>query len=121
MTALFDYYEFAHPDEGVGSGFNYETVPHITLKSIANNEPPATETLYDKPIIDKSKHRVTGPFTMEAVPSPAVRSIDEVELGAGKEVGKRYIQLYVQAKHSGNQNGEKNCYELVLEERINKL
>jgi hypothetical protein len=25
----------------------YKTVPHITLKSIANNEPPATETLYD--------------------------------------------------------------------------
>ena len=25
---------------------------------------------------------------MEAVPSPAVRSIDEVELGAGKEIGR---------------------------------
>ena len=87
MTSLFDYYQLAHPEEGVGSGFNYETVPHITLKSIANNEPPATETLYDKPFIDKSKHRVTGPFTVEAVPSPAVRSIDEVEAGAGKEVG----------------------------------
>ncbi len=86
MTALFDYYELAHPEEGVGSGFKYQTVPHITLKSIANNEPPATETLYDKPFIDKSKHRVTGPFTVEAVPSLAVRSIDEVEAGAGKEI-----------------------------------
>src|SRR5690606_10157291 len=75
MTALFDYYDLAHPDEGVGSGFKYETVPHITLKSIANNEPPATETLYDKPFIDRSKHRVTGPFTVEAVPSLAVRSV----------------------------------------------
>ena len=37
MTALFDYYELAHPGEGVGSGFNYKTVPHITLGSIANN------------------------------------------------------------------------------------
>ena len=37
MTALFDYYELAHPDEGVGSGFKYKTVPHITLGSIANN------------------------------------------------------------------------------------
>lgn len=87
MTALFDYYELAHPAEGIGSGFKYETVPHITLKSIANNEPPATETLYDKPFIDRSKHRVTGPFTVEAVPSLAVRSIDEVEAGAGQEVG----------------------------------
>jgi adenine-specific DNA-methyltransferase len=40
MTALFDYYELAHPQEGVGSGFQYKTVPHITLKSIANSEPP---------------------------------------------------------------------------------
>lgn len=86
MTALFDYYELAHPDEGIGSGFKYQTVPHITLKSIANNEPPATETLYDKPFIDNSKHRVTGPFTLEAVPSLAVRSIDDVEVGKGKEV-----------------------------------
>lgn len=86
MTALFDYYQLAHYDEGVGSGFKYETVPHITLKSIANNEPPATETLYDKPFIDNSRHRVTGPFTVEAVPSLAVRSIDDVELGVGKEI-----------------------------------
>jgi adenine-specific DNA-methyltransferase len=37
MTAEFDYYELAHSDEGVGSGFRYKTVPHVTLKSIANN------------------------------------------------------------------------------------
>ena len=40
MTAVFDYYELAHPEEGVGSGFKYKTVPHVTLKSIANNELP---------------------------------------------------------------------------------
>lgn len=37
MAADFDYYELAHPDEGVGSGFRYKSVPHVTLKSIANN------------------------------------------------------------------------------------
>ena len=37
MTAVFDYYELAYPQEGVGSGFQYKTVPHVTLKSIANN------------------------------------------------------------------------------------
>ena len=37
MAAQFDYYELAHPEEGVGSGFRYKTVPHMTLKSIANN------------------------------------------------------------------------------------
>jgi adenine-specific DNA-methyltransferase len=82
MTALFDYYELAHPQEGVGSGFNYETVPHITLKSIANSEPPATETLYDQPLVDHKKHRVSGPFTVEAVPAPAVKSVEGILEGA---------------------------------------
>ena len=27
MTASFDYYELAHPREGIGSGFVYKTVP----------------------------------------------------------------------------------------------
>ncbi|MEQ9549341.1 MAG: site-specific DNA-methyltransferase [Coleofasciculus sp. G3-WIS-01] len=96
MTAVFDYYELTHPEEGVGGGFNYKTVPHITLKSIANNPEiregmtpveieqaiqkyAATETLYDQPLIDKSKVRVTGPFTVEAVPAPVVTPIDEIE------------------------------------------
>ncbi len=79
MTARYDYYKLAHPEEGVGSGFVYKTVPHITLKSLANDEPPATETLYDQPNIDKSKARVTGPFTVEAVPSPVSKSVDEID------------------------------------------
>lgn len=78
MTATFDYYKLAHPEQGVGSGFIYKTVPHITLKSIANNEPPATETLYDQPEIDKTKVRVTGPFTVEALPAPVVKPLDNL-------------------------------------------
>lgn len=79
MTANFDYFELAHPEEGVGSGFQYKTVPHITLKSIANNEPAPQETLYDQPLIDNKRLRVTGPFTMEAVPAPVTKSFDEVD------------------------------------------
>ncbi len=144
MTAAFDYYNLAHPEEGVGSGFVYKTVPHITLKSIANNPeidiiyekhrpkveaalaalntaaktsyeewkipfdpdpawPEAAEkahkkflaarqkrqteidasiqknapqeTLYDQPENDKTKVRVTGPFTVEAVPAPTVEPL----------------------------------------------
>jgi adenine-specific DNA-methyltransferase len=81
MTAMFDYFELAHPDEGVGSGFKYKTVPHVTLKSIATNEPPKQETLYDQPCVDNSKTRVTGPFTVEAVPAPMVKSIAEIGEG----------------------------------------
>ena len=83
MTAVFDYYELAHPKEGVASGFTYKTVPHVTLKSIAKNEPPPTETLYDQPLPDKKKTRVTGPFTVEAVPAPAVKPLDEVREAPG--------------------------------------
>ena len=97
MTALFDYYQLAHPDEGVGSGFSYKTMPHVTLGSIANNpdiregmsqaeidaataRQAPQETLYDQPLIDNSKRRVTGPFSVEAVPAPAVKPIDEVNV-----------------------------------------
>jgi adenine-specific DNA-methyltransferase len=108
MTAEFDYYELAHPEEGVGSGFRYKTVPHVTLKSIANNPEirdgmtreqieaaiakyADQETLYDQPYTDKSRVRVTGPFTVEAVPAPTVRSLEEIEdsgFAIGTSTGK---------------------------------
>lgn len=144
MTAVFDYYNLAYPEEGVASGFVYKTVPHITIKSIANNpeidviyekhrpkvetalaalnaaiktsyeewEVPfdpdpgwleaaqkahkkflsvrqkrqaeidesiqknaPQETLYDQPENDRTKVRVTGPFTVEAVPAPTVEPL----------------------------------------------
>lgn len=37
MTAKFDYYELKDPERGPAGGFIYETVPHITLQSIAHN------------------------------------------------------------------------------------
>ncbi len=37
MTAKYDYYELRDPDKGPSGGFIYETVPHITLESIAKN------------------------------------------------------------------------------------
>jgi len=141
MTAVFDYYELADPERGVSGGFIYETVPHITLQSIANNpkideiaekynpkiqktlnelnkvlgkdmkewevprkcpdswndkarvlhqkfwqlkrkkqeeidkairENAPQEILYDRPKVNRNKVRVCGPFTVEAIPLPAV-------------------------------------------------
>jgi len=85
MAAVFDYYQLARPDEGVSSGFRYKAVPHITLKSLANDEPTSPEVLYDQPIPDAGKTRVSGPFTVEAVPAPTVRSLDELEEPATTE------------------------------------
>jgi adenine-specific DNA-methyltransferase len=79
MGATYDYFGLAHPDEGIESGFEYEKVPHVTLKSIANNEPPGEETLYDQPLVDNSRARISGPFTVEAVPAPNVKSIDDLD------------------------------------------
>lgn len=68
MTATFPYYKLYDEETAdIRQGFKYKTVPHITLKSLANDEPPATETLYDKPEIDNSKLRVSKPFTVETL------------------------------------------------------
>lgn len=169
MTSSFDYFELKYPHEGLKGGFIYKTVPHVTLKSIANNpdidsiyermhpaiedaltglnkalrksKAPAftpgdgarkgkaidltkdalhewevpfdfpevwpqqakeafaafhqarvamqkqmddsiaahadQETLYDQPAVSKTRLRITGPFTVEAVPFPSVKSLDE--------------------------------------------
>jgi adenine-specific DNA-methyltransferase len=182
MTASYDHYELKYPHEGLRGGFIYQTVPHVTLKSIANNPEideihgrmhPAVETtlgelnaslrgpssrpssrgqgeavtfhvaeggrkgtsldfaksaallewevpfdfpadwpaatrasfdafhvarqamqkqmdasiaahaeqeiLYDKPAVARDKLRITGPFSVEAVPFPSVLALDEAE------------------------------------------
>ena len=89
MGATFDYYKLAHPNEGIGSGFEYRKIPHVTLKSVAQNEPSGEETLYDQPLIDSSRARVSGPFTVEAVPAPNVKSIDDLDAGPSKGTRKQ--------------------------------
>ncbi|MGH8613059.1 MAG: site-specific DNA-methyltransferase, partial [Gammaproteobacteria bacterium] len=102
MAAKYLYYLLADSPEGIKKeseltgkrppeyktegdikkGFVYKRVPHVTLKSIANNPDikegmtreqidaaiarhADTETLYDKPYEDKGRLRVTGAFTVE--------------------------------------------------------
>jgi len=145
LTARFDYYELREPERGPAGGFIYQTVPHVTLESIAHNteidgiaaryqpqieealaelnralgkewqewEVPRDmgadghsswpeearefhdrfwslkrrkrqeidasiqrnapqETLYDRPSVKRGVVRVSGPFTVEAIPVPAV-------------------------------------------------
>ena len=81
MAANFDYYELAHPDEGVGSGFRYRGVTAVSARTLAYDEPPNETLLYDQPYSDRKKARVTGPFTVEAVPAPVVKPIDDIEDG----------------------------------------
>jgi adenine-specific DNA-methyltransferase len=104
MAAKFPYYLLADSPEGrkkeaelagviptdaptcrdIRNGFVYKRVPHVTLKSIANNpdikegmtreqidaairKHAETEILYDQPYEDKNIIRVTGPFTVESL------------------------------------------------------
>jgi adenine-specific DNA-methyltransferase len=73
------------PTEGdIRRGFVYERVPHVTLKSIAQNPEiregmspgeigaaitrhADTELLYDRPVEDRRIVRVAGPFTVESL------------------------------------------------------
>lgn len=87
LTATFPYYELKDPKRGPVGGFVYKRkqnkkgeengglVPHITLKSIANSEPPAMEVLVDRPEELDDVTRVSGPFVVEATIAPA-QSLD---------------------------------------------
>jgi adenine-specific DNA-methyltransferase len=115
MTAVFPYYNlYDEQGEDIRQGFKYKTVPHITLKSLANNEPPSTETLYDQPEQDKKLLRVSGPFTVETLqnfePVTPEELDDEVrvneEEGAFEEVIKQHLVS------AGIKNGRKD--EMVV-------
>ncbi len=77
MTAIYDYYRLADPDQGVAGGFVYEEVPKVSAAILAYDQKAAPIKLYDQPHKDTSKARITGPFTVEAVPAPTVLSVDD--------------------------------------------
>lgn len=90
LTATFPWHRLKDEAVGPASGFVYirrqnrkgeevgGIVPHITLKSIANNEPPAEEVLVDRPETDESITRVSGPFVVEAV-LPTPQQLDQAD------------------------------------------
>ena len=73
MTSVFDYYVLANPTEGIGSGFRYNSVKTVSAAILAYDWPKKEVILYNQPYKDSSKKRVTGPFTVEAVPPPIGR------------------------------------------------
>ncbi|MDL1928715.1 site-specific DNA-methyltransferase, partial [Fimbriimonadia bacterium ATM] len=66
MTAAFDYYKLRHPTSGVSGGFVYKTVPHITLKSIAQNTEIDTIAAEFQPKIDEALASVNEAFSTDA-------------------------------------------------------
>ena len=151
MAAKYPYYLLADSPEGVKKeaevsgriptdyktegdikkGFVYKRVPHVTLKSIANNPDikegmtqkeidatiarhADTETLYDQPYEDKKRIRVTGPFTVESLSPHRVLSTEKErpasEMEGQKEstVGQFETMIIENLKKAGVQNTVKN-------------
>ena len=79
ITADFNYYELTHPEEGVGAGFRYRSVATVSARTLGYDEPHKETVLYDQPYVDTKKARITGPFTVEAVPAPTVKPLDEID------------------------------------------
>ena len=109
LTATFPYYELQDPDRGPAGGFVYKRkqnkkgeevggiVPHVTLKSIANDEPPAEEVLVDRPEVDSTITRVTGPFVVEAtIPTPVDIDGDGTE-DSGVPEDASYVDRMIEA------------------------
>ncbi len=133
MSARYPYYLLADSPEGrrkeaelagqpvlggstegdIRQGFVYERVPHVTLKSIAQNPDihegmsraeidaaiarhADTELLYDRPYEDRSIVRVAGPFTVESLsPHRVVADGPEDEPAAAQapiEESGRYVE-----------------------------
>jgi adenine-specific DNA-methyltransferase len=98
LTATYSYYQLKDEKRGPAGGFVYARkqnkkgeevggiVPHVTLKSIANNEPADEEVLVDRPEVDNKIVRVAGPFAFEAtIPTPVDWDEDGVEDSAAED------------------------------------
>jgi len=117
----------------VRKGFVYKRVPHVTLRSIANNPDiregmsrqeidaatarhADSELLYDQPYEDKTRVRVAGPFTVESL-APH-RTVAQPERPAPAEAnGASYEQTVLDnLKKAGVQNGWRS--ERLMLDRI---
>lgn len=93
MTASYDYFELRYPHEGLKGGFIYKTVPHITLKSIANNAD--IDSIYERlhPAIEEALATLNAAFATQA-PADPIAVVDGVRKGQKVKVGARGVALH---------------------------
>ena len=112
-TSVFPYYTLADPEgEDISQGFNYKTVPYVSAKTLAYDEPQTYTTLYDQPEEDKKRHRVCGPFTIEALPPPLgppqvhpLEQTDENEPADDSDWQQMLLDKLVRTGIRGHNNG----------------
>ena len=96
ITQVYDWYKLADEKRGIDGGLVYKTVPHVMLGDIANGVPSKEETLWDRPLVERGKVRVTGPFTVEALPEPVIEPLEEKPedgMAAGKSLEEWVAEL----------------------------
>ncbi|MEA3277073.1 MAG: DNA methyltransferase [Pseudomonadota bacterium] len=122
MTATFPWYRL-HDEQGsdIRQGLVYKIVPRVTLKSIANGEPPEEVTLYDDPEEDRKRLRVTGPFTVETLQSFEPLAPDEIErAGSRVDDAQRFEgRVFDHLQSAGVKNGLRG--ETAVFHRIDRL
>ncbi len=91
MTEVYDYYKLQNPDEGLSGGLKYKEVDRLTPSLIAKGHSGKKETIYLEPQKDSSIKRVTGPFTVEAVPSVRVKNISDTSSDNFEQDLENYI------------------------------
>lgn len=103
MTAKFPYYRL-NDEKNISGGFEYQIVPHVTLGSIANDESPIQEVLYDRPLENKDVVRVTGPMTVESLSPHRVSDAQEMISS------ERFVETVVtNLRTAGVQTGQKGA------------
>jgi len=76
MTSFFPFFKLFREEEGISSGFEYKKIENKVISSVAHDLKAEMVTLYDQPKTVHNKIRISGPFTVESVPSPVAKSID---------------------------------------------
>ena len=108
--AVYPYYElFDKETKNIRQGFVYKQVPHITLKSLANNEPAETEILYDQPNEDKTRMRVSGPFTVETLQNFKITPPEALEQHQDESEENRLFtqRIFDHLQANGIRNGDR--------------
>lgn len=93
MTASFDYFELAYPHESLKGGFIYKTVPHVTLKSIANNAD--IDTIYERlhPAIEDALAALNAAFAQHP-PQEPLTVAEGVRKGQKLALGRPGVALH---------------------------
>jgi adenine-specific DNA-methyltransferase len=122
LTATYPFYKLYDAEgEDIRQGFIYKKVPHITLKSIANDEPSEEETLYDQPEVDRKKLRVAGPFTVETLQNFEPVAPEELDREAPDADGLAGFEerIFEHLKSAGIKNGIRNEQAVFI--RVDRL